>query len=45
MKDETKDGETLLLAELFRRGIKQGREEAEREREEFRRRIRTEETD
>jgi hypothetical protein len=45
VKDTTKDGAALLLGELFRRGIKQGREEAERERDEFRRQLRTEETD
>jgi hypothetical protein len=45
VKDEKTDGKTLLLGELFRLGVKQGREDAEREPDEFRRRLRVQETD
>lgn len=45
MKDTTKDGAAGLLTELFSRAAQQQKAEAERERDEFRRRLRTEEND
>jgi hypothetical protein len=45
MQDETTDGAALLLTEVFNRAAKQQKAKTERERDEFRRRIRTEETD
>ncbi len=46
MKDKkTADGAALLLTDLFTRAAKQEEAKAEREREEFRRRLGIEETD
>jgi hypothetical protein len=45
VKDTTKDSSALLLTEVFSRAFKQQKAEAERERDEFRRRLRVQETD
>jgi hypothetical protein len=45
VKDTTKDSSALLLTDLFNRAAKQQKAKTERERDEFRRQLRTEETD
>jgi hypothetical protein len=45
MQDKKTDGAALLLTEVFNRAAKQQKAKTERERDEFRRQLRVQETD